>query len=86
MKKKVAELLYEHLDNVTCGEARLRDDYSGRGMYGETTYAISGDFDHADVAEAVAEIYDSGDADAFDLKPAHFRYVTDDMGLGIVIY
>jgi hypothetical protein len=86
MKRQAAELLHERLDSITCGAAELRDDYSGRGMYGDTTYGISGDFGYADVVECVAELFEDGSAQDEGLKPTDFRFSSDSMGLGIIIY
>ena len=87
MKKLAAELLFDKIEAMNCGDGvDLRDDYSGRGMYGDTTYGISGDFGFADVAEAVGELFDEGTAQDEGLKPSDFRFTYDSMGLGIIIY
>jgi hypothetical protein len=88
MERKVAELLHEALiDNGSYTEdVSIRDDYSGRGMYGRSTYAIAGDFTMNDVIVAVATLFASGDAQDENLCPDDFTFSQDQMGLGIVIY
>lgn len=87
MKQKAAELLFEELESICCGEnVSLRTDYSGRCMYGAETHAISGDFSMGDVVEAVGSIFMYDQAQENGLKPSDFRFTTDNMGLGIVIY
>lgn len=85
MKKEVAEILFDLMQGA-CVECSMRDEYSGRGMYGETTHAISGDFSDGDVAVAVASAYDLGYIEGTDIVPEDFSYRSDNMGLGIVIY
>ena len=85
MRKEIAEVIFEQLQ-AECIECRLRDNYSGRGMYGSETRAISGDFGNGDVAEAIASAFVLGYMDEFPFTPKDLNYTTDNMGLGIVIY
>jgi len=81
MKKELAEVLAEYLN------AEVREDYSGRSMYGNETYAVTGDFGPGELMEAVAEIaYDAGVNEDEDFSPSDFRFRQDSMGLGTVIY
>lgn len=81
MKEKVARALYDALENegVT---VELRDDYSGRGMYGKTTFGLSGDFGFCDVAVAWATACQEDE----ELRPSELGFTSDSMGMGIVIY
>ncbi len=81
MKEKVARALYDALEDEGV-EVRLIDDYSGRGMYGDTTFALSGDFGFCDVAVAWACACREDE----ELKPTDLGFTNDSMGLGIVIY
>lgn len=81
MERNVAEALHSMLEDEGC-EVRLREDYSGRGMYGKDTWAISGEFNWCNVAVAWAEVCVSDD----DFKPSDLGFTWDAMGLGTVIY
>lgn len=83
MKENVAKALATALENECGIEVNLRDSYSGRCMYGKTTWAISGDFSMSDVAIAWAYAVEFDD----DLRPDSLdRLSEDSMGLGVVIY
>ena len=51
MDAPIAKALFEALEDQGC-DVNYRDDYSGRGMYGQDTHAISGEFGWGDVAAA----------------------------------
>ena len=83
MKENVAKALAQALENECGIEVNLRDSYSGRCMYGKTTWAISGDFSTGDVACAWAYAVQYDD----DLRPDMIEGLSEDsMGLGTVIY
>ena len=90
-KLEVYEAAVQLLENEG-HEASVRDDYSGRGMFGSTTLAIVTGAPPAyigwAITAAVAEA-SSSDTDpyevadlALDLLPGH----SDNMGLGMVYY
>ena len=81
MDRKEAEALHSALEDEGC-EVRLREDYSGRGMYGKDTWAISGEFSWCNVAVAWANVCVSDD----DYQPNDLAFTWDAMGLGTVIY
>lgn len=81
MDKVIAMALHEALEDQGC-EVSFRDDYSGRGMYGQDTCAISGEFGWGDVARAWANVCVQDD----DYKPDDLKFTWDAMGLGTVIY
>jgi hypothetical protein len=81
MKKELATFLVNYLP-----DAEIREDYSGRGMFGKTTCAITGEFTTGEIVMAVAElVYDSHD-EMDEFNPQDFYFHTDSMGLGMVIY
>jgi len=72
MKQDQAQLLSDALYDEGY-DASINDDYSGRGMYGKTTYAVTSDAAPDDVA------YACGKADLS-------RPQSDNMGLDFVYY
>lgn len=85
MKKEVAEAIAE-----VAPDLELRDDYSGRGMYGKNTYAICCD-DITDLVGAAIEavidaMSDDRTDDAWEIQRAFERIRSDSMGLGQVFY
>jgi len=81
MSLEAAEAIVERMDDNGAERAEVREDYSGRGMYGRTVVAV--------VAESISEFYDAaldlvedGEIKASDVKGLG----TDGMGRGIVIY
>lgn len=81
------QILHTALDATGLDEAdyTIRNDYSGRGMYGDTCFAI----DMADMTQAFqliaafgAELAD----DAFQGQELARRARTDSMGFDIVLY
>ena len=81
MDKPIAMALHEALEDQGC-EVNFRDTYSGRGMYGKDTCAISGEFGWDDIARAWANVCIQDD----DFSPDDLRFTWDAMGLGTVIY
>jgi hypothetical protein len=77
----ILDIMYEY--ELTEGEAEVREDYSGRGMYGATTVAIVTDDGARNVAIAIGIGVATGV-----LPDEAFRWFTrqDNMGLGSVIY
>ena len=75
-------------------EISLYEDYSGRGMYGKTTFGVSGDeYDLGTAAiEAMNQLmYEADDVDeareiAVDFAQNVFRGCRDNMGLGMIWY
>lgn len=52
MNKEIAEMIVDHSN----GDLELHEEYSGRGMYGKTTCAVSGD--HRDVMSSIAYVFE----------------------------
>lgn len=67
----------------------LRDDYSGRAMYGKTTYAVTfdsrSDFERA-LVRAAYELGSKGSDDVEAVLNDLDNLRSDSMGLGIVVY
>ncbi len=82
MNKALAKTLADVM-NEECGcDVKYRDSYSGRGMHGQDTAAISGDFNWCDVAIAWAWVCTATD----DFNPDDLGFTWDSMGTGTVIY
>jgi len=82
MNKALAKTLATSLgENCGC-EVKYRDSYSGRGMHGQETAAISGEFSWCDVAVAWAFVCTETD----DFNPDDLGFTWDAMGHGTVIY
>jgi len=89
MDKHIAEGIEEGAQDFG-KEVEVREDYSGRGMYGDTTTALIAS-DISDVIVGMIQfavnMKEAEDDETIDLicKTAeHLR--TDQMGLGIVVY
>jgi hypothetical protein len=82
MRKEVAELLSEDMGEI-------RDDYSGRCMYGKSTHAVvfdgRGDYERA-LIYAAYEVGNRGDDDVEGILRELTNLATDSMGMGIVVY
>lgn len=80
MTKELAELIHDAAGSEGLDEVELLTEYSGRGMYGKSTHAISGPM--SDIMQAMLA------ADASDyLARNHLSgFRRDSMGLGVVIY
>ena len=82
MMEEVAVLLTEDMGEV-------RDSYSGRGMYGEETYAVvfdsQSDYQRA-LLYAAFNLGETGADDVEGLLADLAKLRTDSMGLGIVVY
>lgn len=84
MDANLAYLLAEIADEWG---AEVVDDYSGRGMYGDTTHAVTLDASGVEVLMCVLERVQDGsltEDDLDDIKIKRLR--SDSMGLGMVIY
>jgi hypothetical protein len=86
MDKRVAEVVA----GSSSYNADIREDYSGRGMYGKTTAAIvmeePAGLVHAFVVAAL-EAEREGDGDlADDIAKAAKRLRTDQLGRSVVVY
>jgi hypothetical protein len=80
MKEEVAEILFNHGHSI-----EVMDDYSGRGMYGKMTTAVTCD-DMSDICVAIATAAIE-EPDAFKgLKPSDFNFREDSLGRGRVYY
>lgn len=87
MSKEQAEFLKNAIENGG-EECRLHEVYSGRGMYGKTTYAISFDFGvwymmALVVEQCRAEVTLAED---WDNVPEFGGFRQDSLGCGTVIY
>jgi len=81
MSPEAAEIIANHSN-----DAHYDDDYSGRGMYGETTSSVVFNRE-SNFYEAMAHIMLNGDEDERTaVAKALFSLKMDNMGLGIVIY
>lgn len=82
MRQEVAELLSEDMGEI-------REDYSGRCMYGKTTHAVvydsRGDYERA-LIYAAYEVGARGDDDVEGTLGELMNLATDSMGMGIVVY
>ncbi|MGB5812951.1 MAG: hypothetical protein WBG86_20630 [Polyangiales bacterium] len=82
MQKHIAEMISE----AGADEVTVVEDYSGRGMNGSTTTAIS-TFDLGGLLAAVAiAAHEANDEDAEDIAEAMSMIKRDQMGLGEVWY
>lgn len=98
MKPEHAKLI-EEAANMIGLDVEVHDDYSGRGMYGETTAALVGDMGDimACVAQAMRDLVEDRDNCSDDAKleamvdPDQFiddlmKIRTDSMGRSVVYY
>ena len=81
MDAKIAEEIAYHAD------LEIRDDYSGRGMYGEETHGLVGDMDSfvEGLIETTIMAVEDEDDELLD-KLRRFRLRTDSMGLEMIFY
>lgn len=86
MDLKLAELLCSILEDE--GEdVSIDEEYSGRGMYGDTTAAITGDFSPSILLMLVLERVKDGWLTEDVLEDVKLKSLRQDsMGLGVVIY
>ena len=88
MDQKIAEAIVEACETEGV-EASLRDDYSGRGMYGKTTHAVAVNGSLASVLMAVINQADQFVYQEEDFAEAKFfmrGLNQDSLGLGVIIY
>ena len=98
MKKKIAKLIADQSQYVGDGDEELsyRDSYSGRGMYGTDTAAVSGDeyLYHLCVIACVNDMIENFEGKNMQLLSkkvdeflnAALNATTDSMGMGVVWY
>lgn len=81
-----AKELVEELLVYGC-EARVMEDYSGRGMYGKSVPAIILE-SHSDILTLayLAGAKSESGADNFEMSIDELPTRTDSMGLGVVVY
>jgi len=83
MIKEHANFFKEALDNDGVSPVEIRDGYSGRGMYGEQTFAIVVD----DVCDLIPALLRQAQEDPESVPDfSLFKLRQDSMGLGIVLY
>jgi hypothetical protein len=92
MNKEIAEMLIDYGNDLS-----LHENYSGRGMYGKTTTAITGDSMN-DLMAAIGELFfemvldakDMGEdydtTGAKDLKDVLLNLQQDSLGRGYIFY
>lgn len=89
MKQEIAQFIQEACD-IAGVESRLREDYSGRGMYGKTTYAIVGPSAQEILGAVIDYLIDAGDPSQLPAVVVnhdwHTGFYTDNMGYDIVMY
>lgn len=82
----------ENVANMLCGfgDLELHEDYSGRGMYGKTTFAVSGDESefYDTLANSIEAIYadDYPDVEMWELADLLRHIKTDSLGRGTIFY
>lgn len=78
MTKEAAEIITEF-------GGELREDYSGRGMYGKTTAAVVFDGEQ-EFYSAIAEVMECDIEDRETVANALRNIRTDNMGKGMIFY
>jgi hypothetical protein len=92
MNKEIAELIVGYSDDLS-----LHKDYSGRGMYGKTTTAITGDSMNELMAaigdcfydmvlEAMSDGNDYDETNAVELTNVLSSIRQDSLGMGYIFY
>jgi len=84
MEKELAEKIVEAIEN-NGGEAHVREGYSGRGMYGKSTYGVV--VDDGDIVSSIiscANLFVDGYENPIFDFPEKIR--SDNMGLGMIYY
>lgn len=76
--------LYEHAARELGGE--FHEDYSGRGMYGAMTPAISGELDQATVTFTITRLCVEEYQMSFDEAETMLPYRRDNLGMGTIFY
>lgn len=93
MDKELAETLVQVLEDEGI-EASLRESYSGRGMYGETTAGVALDGDAGDILRAVinnATCFIKEEEEPVEFFDLSERFSIgnlrqDSMGMGMIVY
>jgi hemerythrin-like domain-containing protein len=84
MNKNVAEYLKDFNPEI-----RLHEEYSGRGMFGQSTYAVSGDWGEImdTFAGSIEEIYNDNDDEMLKwILESLSRLRFDNLGLRYIFY
>lgn len=81
MDIEVAKILVEYEPDL-----RLRESYSGRGMYGKTTAGVVGE--QYDFNRALAEVMRMGDQEEREMVAEFLEneYSQDNMGMDMIFY
>jgi len=83
MTKEQANFFKDALDNDDIYPVEIRDNYSGRGMYGKTTFAIVTD----SVSDLIPALLRQAQEDPESMPDfSIFKLRQDNMGLGVVLY
>lgn len=89
MQKIIAERIVEAIENND-GEARIYENYSGRGMYGKTTTGVV--VENGDLVSSIilcAELFiitDTTDDELLEAIENITQFKSDHMGLGTIYY
>lgn len=79
MKKEAAEVITQY-------GGEIYEDYSGRGMFGSKTDAVTFDSER-EFMNAIAEVMVSDDEDERELVAEAIRNIrSDSLGLGVIYY
>lgn len=84
-RREIIQLIEDFCKN---GDARFRNNYSGRGMYGAECVAVTTkDAGYAAIGLLTAYIAEYGNDDTLEEWKSVLKYTrSDDMGTGTVIY
>lgn len=92
MKKEIAEAILEASETIGLN-LEMREDYSGRGMYGDKTHAIVGDADEFRQATCYAAVMITQSEDEEDSQVTVDEYIeamakirTDNMGRSDLVW
>jgi hypothetical protein len=76
----------QYIADYSSDEVTVHEDYSGRGMYGETTVAISSENITRAVVTAVLSMAEAGDMEAIECVGQYLGYSTDSLGYDTIMY
>jgi len=86
MTKEQAEFFINALEYNGI-EAELREDYSGRGMYGKTTFAVVTEKTHLIISAILRYLPNLEPEEYVELPDfSNFTLKQDSMGLGVILY
>jgi hypothetical protein len=79
MKQEVAEYLVDacQFNGI---DAEIREDYSGRGMFGKTTHGVV--VNDSSMSSVLSAVINYGNDDGIEVN----GFDTDSMGMGFIIY